>query len=260
LREELMRLEGKVAIVTGAGGGIGKGIVLRLAEEGADVVLVDLNQEVAKVVAQEVEGMGRRALVLGTDVSESASVGAMVAKTLEWGSHIDILVNNAGVELIRPLFEISEADWDKTLDVNLKGAWLCSQAVAKVMADAGNGGRIINVGSIMSEMPAPGEPHYAASKGGILMLTKAMALDLAPYDINVNAVGPGVIKNGLSSSGCLTDPETAEMIRAGIPLKRFGSPRDIGNAVVFLTSEEADYVTGVILYVDGGVILASPWS
>ena len=109
-------------------------------------------------------------------------------------------------------------------------------------------------------MPAPGEPHYAASKGGILMLTKAMALDLAPYDINVNAIGPGVIKNGLSSKGCLTDPASAEKIRAGIPLKRFGIPRDIGNAVVFLSSDEANYVTGVIIYVDGGVILASPWS
>ncbi len=255
-----MRLEGKVAIVTGAGGGIGKGIVLRLAEEGANVVLVDLDQDGAQDVAQKVESMGRRSLVLGTDVSNSASVGAMVATTLEWGGHIDILVNNAGVELIRPLFEISEADWDKTIDVNLKGAWLCSQAVAKVMADAENRGRIINVASIMAEMPAPGEPHYAASKGGILMLTKAMALDLAPYDINVNAIGPGVIKNGLSSKGCLTDPATAEKIRAGIPLQRFGSPRDIGNAAVFLSSEEANYVTGVIIYVDGGVILASPWS
>ena len=255
-----MRLEGKVAIVTGAGGGIGKGIVLRLAQEGADVILVDLDQAGAQAVAQEVERTGRRSLVLPTDVSDSTAVGAMVARSLEWGGHIDILVNNAGVELIRPFFEISEGDWDKTIDVNLKGAWLCSQAVAKVMAGAGNGGRIINVGSIMSEMPAPGEPHYAASKGGILMLTKAMALDLAPYDINVNAIGPGVIKNGLSSKGCLSDPESAEKIRAGIPLRRFGKPRDIGNAVVFLSSAEADYVTGVIIYVDGGVILASPWS
>jgi len=170
------------------------------------------------------------------------------------------LVNSAGVELIRPVFEISEADWDKTIDVNLKGAWLCSQAVAKVMAEANSCGKIINIGSIMSEMPAPGEPHYAASKGGILMLTKAMALDLAPYGINVNAIGPGVIKNGLSSKGCLSDPETAEKIAAGIPLRRFGSPQDIGNAVCFLASKEADYVTGAMLYVDGGVILASPWS
>ncbi|MGD8466159.1 MAG: glucose 1-dehydrogenase [Anaerolineae bacterium] len=255
-----MRLEGKVAVVTGAGGGIGKGIVLRLAEEGADVVLVDLDQAGAQAVAQEVENMGRRALVLPTDVSDATSVNTMVTRTLEWGGHIDILVNNAGVELIRPFFEISEGDWDKTMDVNLKGAWLCSQAVARVMADAKNGGRIINVGSIMSEMPAPGEPHYAASKGGILMLTKAMALDLAPYDINVNAIGPGVIKNGLSSKGCLSDPATAEKIKAGIPLRRFGSPRDIGNAVAFLSSAEANYVTGVIIYVDGGVILASPWS
>jgi NAD(P)-dependent dehydrogenase (short-subunit alcohol dehydrogenase family) len=187
-------------------------------------------------------------------------VAAMVTRTLEWAGHIDVLVNNAGIELIRPIFEISERDWDKTIDVNLKGAWLCSQAVAKVMAEANSGGRIINMGSIMSENPAPGEPHYAASKGGILMLTRALALDLAPYNITVNAIGPGVVKNGLSSKGCLADPESAERMKAGIPLRRFGTPRDIGNAVVFLASDEANYVTGVILYVDGGVMLASPWS
>lgn len=255
-----MRLRGKVAIVTGAAGGIGKGIVMRLAEEGANVVLADLDQEGAEKVADEVQKLGRRALVVRTDVSSPSSVTEMVERTLSWAGHIDILVNNAGVELIRPVFEISEADWDKTLDINLKGAWLCSQAVARHMAQWGNGGKIINIGSIMSEMPAPGEPHYAASKGGILMLTKALALDLAPYSINVNAIGPGVIKNGLSSKGCLSDPVTAEKIRAGIPLRRFGRPRDIGNAVVFLASDEADYITGVILYVDGGVILASPWS
>jgi NAD(P)-dependent dehydrogenase (short-subunit alcohol dehydrogenase family) len=255
-----MRLEGKAAIVTGAGGGIGKGIVLRLAEEGADVVLVDLDEAGAEKVAREAVALGRRALVLPIDVSNAESVSGMVARTLEWAGHIDILVNNAGVELLQPFFEISESDWDKTIDVNLKGAWLCSQAAAKAMSEAKAGGRIINIGSIMSEMPAPGEPHYAASKGGVLMLTKAMALDLAPHNITVNAIGPGVIKNGLSSKGCLSDAATAEKIKAGIPLRRFGSPRDIGHAVVFLASDEANYVTGVILYVDGGVILASPWS
>jgi glucose 1-dehydrogenase len=255
-----MRLEGKVAIVTGAGGGIGKGIVMRLAEEGADVVLVDLDHEGAQKVAQQAKNLGRRTMVLGTDVSHYESVAAMVAKALQWAGHIDILVNNAGIELPQPIFEISEAAWDKTIDVNLKGVWLCSQAIARVMSEAEGGGRIINIGSIMSEMPAPKEPHYAASKGGTLMLTKAMALDLAPYDITVNAIGPGVIKNGLSSKGCLSDPGTAERVKAGIPLRRFGSPRDIGNAVVFLASDEADYITGVIIYVDGGVILASPWS
>ncbi|MGQ9598533.1 MAG: SDR family NAD(P)-dependent oxidoreductase [Anaerolineae bacterium] len=255
-----MRLKGKVAIVTGAAGGIGRGIVTRMAEEGADVVLADLDEEGAHKVANDVQQLGRRALVVCTDVSSPSSVNEMVEQTLAWARHIDILVNNAGVEVIRPVFEISEADWDKTLDINLKGAWLCSQAVARYMARAGTGGKIINIASIMSEMPAPGEPHYAASKGGMLMLTKALALDLAPYSINVNAIGPGVIKNGLSSKGCLSDPTSAEKIRAGIPLRRFGSPRDIGHGVVFLASDEADYITGVILYVDGGVILASPWS
>ncbi len=255
-----MRLDGRVAIVTGAGGGIGKGIVQRLAEEGADVVLVDLDREAAQRAAGGAGELGRRTLVLGTDVTKPDSVAEMVSRTLEWAGHIDVLVNNAGVEIIRPVFEIAEVDWDRTIDVNLKGAWLCSQAVARAMAKAEKGGRIISIGSIMSEMPAPGEPHYAASKGGILMLTRSLALDLAPYNINVNAIGPGVVKNGLSTKGCLSDPASAESMRGRIPLRRFGSPRDIGHAVVFLASEEASYVTGVILYVDGGVMLASPWS
>jgi len=255
-----MELEGRVAMVTGAGGGIGKGIAQSLAEEGADVVLVDVNREAAEKVAAEVEARGRQALVSTADVTDPASVTDVVARAQEWAGRIDILVNNAGVEIIRPVFEITESDWDRTMDVNLKGAWLSAQAVARAMAQAGNGGRIINIGSIMSEMAARGEPHYAASKGGILMLTKSLALDLAPYSITVNAIGPGVVKNGMSSRGCLSDEETAAKISSQIPLKRLGAPKDIGNAAVFLASEKASYITGVMLYVDGGMILASPWS
>lgn len=255
-----MRQDGKVAVVTGAGGGIGKGIALSLAKAGADVVLVDLDVAAAQGAAAKVEALGRKALVKGVDVSSAEAVADMVVVALDWQGRIDVLVNSAGVEIIRPVFDISEADWDKTMAVNLKGAWLCTQAVAKVMAEKGSGGRIINIGSIMSEMPAPGEPHYAASKGGILMLTKSLALDLAPYDITVNAVGPGVVKNGMSSRGCLADPGMAEQISSKIPLRRLGKPEDIGNAVLFLASDRASYVTGVMLYVDGGMILTSPWS
>jgi len=255
-----MDLMDKVAVVTGAGGGIGKGIVLCLAEAGADVVLADLDADAAAKVASRVKQAGQKALVVPTDVTNPDSVADMAAAALDWRGHIDILVNNAGVEIIRPVFEISESDWDKTIDVNLKGAWLCSQAVGERMAKAGKGGRVINVGSIMSEMPATGEPHYAASKGGVLMLTKALALDLAPYGITVNAVGPGVVKNGMSSRGCLADEEMAQHVSSHIPLKRLGRPEDIGHAVVFLASDKASYVTGIMLYVDGGMILASPWS
>jgi NAD(P)-dependent dehydrogenase (short-subunit alcohol dehydrogenase family) len=255
-----MRLDGKVAVVTGAGGGIGKGIALSLAGAGADVVLVDLDVAAAQKVADRVEAAGRKALVKGADVSNGEAVADMVVTALGWQGRIDVLVNNAGVEIIRPVFDISEADWDRTMDVNLKGAWLCTQAVAKVMAAEGDGGRIVNIGSIMSEMPAPGEPHYAASKGGVLMLTKSLALDLAPYGITVNAVGPGVVQNGMSSRGCLADPGMTEQISSKIPLRRLGRPEDIGDAVLFLASDRASYVTGVMLYVDGGMILTSPWS
>ena len=254
-----MDLEGKVALVTGAGGGIGKGIVRALAEAGADVVLADLNKDAADRAAEGVSTGGAETLAVEADVTCPSSVADMVDAALSWGGQIDILVNNAGVEIIRPIFEISESDWDATLDVNLKGAWLCCQAVAEAMVEAGTGGRLINIGSILAQTPARGEPHYAASKAGILMLTKSLALDLATHGITVNAVGPGVVKNGMSSRGCLSDPKMADEVAGKIPLGRVGRPGDVGDAAVFLASERASYITGVMLYVDGGLMLATPW-
>jgi NAD(P)-dependent dehydrogenase (short-subunit alcohol dehydrogenase family) len=254
-----MNLRGKVAVVTGGGGGIGKGIVKALADAGADVALADLDGDAAERAANHVSVPGVRTLPIEGDVTSPQSVADMVDATLSWGGQIDILVNNAGVEIIRPIFEISESDWDATLDVNLKGAWLCSQAVAEVMAEDGAGGRLINVGSILAQIPARGEPHYAASKGGVLMLTKSLALDLAPHGITVNAVGPGVVKNGMSSRGCLSDPKMADEVASKVPLQRVGKPADIGDAVVFLASDRASYITGTMLYVDGGLMLATPW-
>jgi len=168
---------------------------------------------------------------------------------------IDILINNAGVEEITPLLEIPEEEWDRTLDTNLKGVFLCSQIVARAMIAEGRGGKMVNIGSIAGIMPPRKEPHYAASKGAVHVLTKQMALELAPHDITVNAVAPGVIKNGLSTHHSLADPEQAERIAKGIPLGRVGSPLDISHAVLFLVSGEADYITGVVLPVDGGFLL-----
>ncbi len=249
-----MRLEGKVAIVTGGGAGIGKAIALRLAEEGADVAIGDVDETAARAVAGQIEALGRRVAVLRTDVTRKPEIEALVDRARQFGP-IDILINNAGVEEITPLLEIPEAEWDRTLDTNLKGVFLCSQVVARHMIADGRGGKMVNLGSIAGLMPPRKVPHYASSKGAVHTLTKQLALELAPHNITVNAVAPGVIRNGLSTHHSLADPERAERIARGIPLGRVGSPQDISHAVLFLVSEEADYITGVVLPVDGGFLL-----
>lgn len=245
-----MRLQDKVAIVTGAASGNGRGIALRLAEEGARVVVIDVNVAGAQETAAMIETTGSKALVIKADVGRREQLEAMVATTLDHFGRVDILVNNAGVESMKPFLDLPEAEWDRVMAINLKGPFLCSQAVGKVMAQAG-GGKIVNIASICSNVALTGEAHYIASKGGLLMLTKAMAVDLAQFNINVNAVGPGVIETGMTVNS-LNNPARVEMFLNHIPLKRIGQPRDVANAVLFLVSDEADYVTGTILYVDGG--------
>lgn len=249
-----MRLSGKVAIVTGGAAGIGKGIALGLAEAGADIVIADIDKVTAHETATKIEALGRRALIVQVDISRKDQVEAMIAQAGEFG-RIDILVNNAGIEYITPLLEVSEAEWDRTLTINLKGMFLCSQAVAKVMIADQGGGKIVNLGSVAAVTPPKREPHYAASKGGVHALTKQLALELAEYRINVNAVAPGSIRNGLSTRHSLADPVRAEQVRQSIPWGRVGTPRDVANAVLFLASDEADYITGVVLPVDGGILL-----
>ena len=250
-----MRLEGKVAIVTGGGAGIGKAIALRLAEEGADVVIADVDESAARATAGQIEALGGRGEAARTDVTRKSEIEALVDRAQQLGP-IDILINNAGVETITPLLDIPEEEWDRTLDTNLKGVFLCSQVVAGTMIGEGRGGKMVNLGSVAGILPPRREPHYASSKGAVHTLTKQLALELAPHDINVNAVAPGVIRNGLSTHHCLSDPERAERIERGIPLGRVGSPRDVANAVLFLASEEADHITGVVLPVDGGFLLS----
>lgn len=253
-----MKLQGKLAIVTGGGAGIGKGIALRLAEDGADLIIADIDVATAAETVAKIEGLGRRAMAVCVDVSRKDDVAAMVSQARAFG-RIDILVNNAGVEHITPLFDISEAEWDRILDINLKGTFLCCQAVARTMAEDQGGGKIINIGSVAGTAPPRREPHYGASKAGVHGLTKQLALELAPYRINVNAVAPGVVRNGLSTRHSLADAERAETLRLAIPWRGFGTPRDIGNAVAFLASDDAGYITGVVLPVDGGFLLAPPY-
>lgn len=245
-------LEGKTAIVTGGANGIGRGICIRLAEAGANIVVADVAAEEGEETANLVRALGREAVFVKTDVSSEESVVSMVKAAVERFGTIHILVNDAGVVTKGKFTEITEAEWDRTIDINLKGTFLCSREVVKEMLKTGVRGKIVNVASIESEVAFKNQAHYAASKGGVAMLTKAMALDLAEHGINVNAVGPGTT----DSRGMLAqNPEAMARYRSIIPLGRVGTPRDIANAVLFLASPEADWITGQILYVDGGYLV-----
>jgi glucose 1-dehydrogenase/3-oxoacyl-[acyl-carrier protein] reductase len=245
-----MRLAGKVAIVTGAGRGIGRGVALELSKEGARVVVNYLKSEsMAHGLVEQIRQSGQEALAVRADVSVSSDVAHMVDETVERFGGLDILVNNTGITIVRPFLEDTEDIWDITLDTNLKGPFLCSLAAAKVMAGRG-GGKIVNISSVNGYSTCPGLTHYAASKGGLNMLTKAMALDLAPYKINVNCIGPGTIE----VEKTFNDPQyDRERWGHYAPWGRVGFPVDIAKVVVFLASDDADYITGQILYVDGGI-------
>jgi NAD(P)-dependent dehydrogenase (short-subunit alcohol dehydrogenase family) len=245
-------LASRVAIVTGAAMGNGRGIALGLAAAGADIVIADLDTQTAEhVTGAEVRALGRRALALSTDVSSSASVDAMVAAALATFDRIDVLVNNAGVTGVFDLLELPEAEWDRVLDINLKGVFLCTQSVARAMVDAGRGGRIINISSTAGTRGVPYSAHYSASKGGVELFTRAAARALAPYRIHVNAVAPGVMETPLLQP-FLDQPGQRERYTQAIPLGRIGQPSDLAGAAVYLASPASDFVTGTVLHVDGG--------
>jgi NAD(P)-dependent dehydrogenase (short-subunit alcohol dehydrogenase family) len=253
-----MELKERIAIVTGAGSGIGRAIALKLAEHGADIAIVyghnDLN---AQKTAEMVEELGRRALVVKASVVDPKAVGEMADKVIqEWG-HIDVLVNNAGIFKESPLLEMSEEDWDDVLDVNLKGPFLCTQAVGRSMVEAGTGGKVINIGSIDGTGIAHGIANYATSKMGLIQLTRCAALELAPYGINVNIVSPGAISTGLAlaEEGTPDFEEYVARIREEVPLKRMGEGEEIAEMVLFLASDKSEYITGSEFVVDGGTLL-----
>lgn len=239
------RLKEKVAIVTGAGQGIGEGIAKRLAKENCKIVVTDIDESNAQRVAEEIKQAGQNAIAIKCDVSKKDEVDNLVSKTVETYGNLDILVNNAGVYPYKPFADMKEEDWDKVLDINLKSVFLTSQAASKVMKE---GSKIVDISSIAAFVGFPNLSHYCASKGGVNGFMRALALELAPKKINVNAVAPGAI----DTPGAASSEEQKKQTVMTIPLKRMGEPEDIANAVLFLVSDEANYITGQILVVDGG--------
>jgi 3-oxoacyl-[acyl-carrier protein] reductase len=246
----LARLTDRVAIVTGASRGIGRAIALRFAEEGARVVVNYVsNADDAAVVVDEITAGGGEAIALRADVSKSAEVDELVGQTMARWGRIDVLVNNAGVMFTKPMLETTEEEWDLTIDVNLKGAYLCSKAVVPIM-NAQQGGSIINMSSNsgLYHPSAMRFTEYVVSKAGMNGLTKAMALAFGPY-VRINAICPGWIRTDMVGH---IDPETQQRILAETALARWGTPGDIADSAVFLASDEAAFITGELLIVAGG--------
>jgi meso-butanediol dehydrogenase/(S,S)-butanediol dehydrogenase/diacetyl reductase len=284
------RFIGKVAIVTGAGRGIGRGIALRLAREGAAVVIAEYNPDTAGDAAQEIEAMGQQALAYPVNIADTTAVRQMVHEVVAQFGRIDILVNNAGVVQTKPMLELTEPDWDRVVNLNLRGFFFCLQAVAAQMIKqapevlqnqglsdimtikpalqdtpiggelAGSYGKIVNLSSVAGRRGRPLSTHYAATKAAVINVTQSAALALAPYRINVNAICPGVVPTPMweqidRDRGQLFGAEPGEAIASfiqTIPLKRAATPEDIGGPVAFFCSADADYITGQALNVDGG--------
>ena len=246
-------LPGKVAIITGGRRGIGKAIALALAEAGADIAICDrvVDDGELNAVAEEVKRLGRRSLAVGADITQKADVDNLVQKTVDEFGVIDILVNNAAMNIRAPLLELREDGWDKVIDTDLKGYYLCSQAVGKIMVKQ-KGGNIINIASTAAMGAAPEMGAYCVAKAGVVMLTKVLALELAQYQIRVNAIAPYLVKTKFSQP-LWEDLKTLKKIESEIPLGRLAEPNDIVGSVLFLASDASAYITGQTIIVDGGL-------
>ena len=247
-----MSFEGKTAVITGASRGIGRAIAEVLAERGADVVIADINQELAETTAQEIRAnTGRRAIAVQVNVAELAACQKMVERSLTEFGKIDILINNAGITRDNLIMRMDEADFDLVIDINLKGVWNCSKAVVRSMMKQ-RYGRIINVSSVSGIGGLPGQTNYSASKAGVIGITKALAKEVAARNITVNAVAPGYVTTVLTKD--LSD-EIKDFASRITPIQRWAEPREIAYAVAFFASDEASYITGQVLRVDGGMLL-----
>ncbi|MCM8796186.1 MAG: 3-oxoacyl-[acyl-carrier-protein] reductase [Candidatus Omnitrophica bacterium] len=246
-----MRLKDKVAIVTGGGRGIGRAIALMFAREGADIAIWDVNLEDAKETAIQIEVLGRNALALCVDVTNFENIQEGLNKVLDKFKKVDILVNNAGITRDNLLLRMSEEEWDAVLNVNLKGAFNCIKAVSRQMIKQRQG-KIINIASIIGLIGNPGQANYAASKAGIIALTKTVAKELASRNIYVNAVAPGFIQTEMTAR---LPEQLKEKMRQTISLNKFGSPEDVAGVCLFLAGEESNYITGQTIVVDGGMLM-----
>ncbi len=250
-----MKLAGKVALVTGAGRGIGRGIAEVFAEEGADVTVNDIaiTAEGAQCVVEWIRSKGRRSIAVKADVSDRAAVEAMFEQVWTELGPVDILVNNAGVETIVALLEMTDDQWEHVTDVNLRGTWLCSQVYCRRVITERRKGNIVNIGSIQAAKILPGRTHYAPSKLAIEALTRNISAEMTPFGIRVNCVHPGFIATDMTA-WILKSPEILSSVVAQISVGRAGQPQDIGKVVAFLASEDSSYVTGQSIHVDGGWI------
>ncbi len=244
------RLDGKVALVTGASRGIGRAYALALAEAGADVAIVGRRLATLEPVAAEIAGLGREALSVPADMGNLEDIAAVVARVQERWGHIDILANNAGLVNRAPAVEYTAEMWDEVMRVNIRGAFFMAQAVGRVMIEQG-GGKIINTASLLSAIGVPYIPAYTAAKGGIGQLTKSLAVEWAQYHINVNAIAPGYVRTELTKA-LQEDPARSDWVLQRTPMQRWAEPEELKGAMVFLASQASDFVTGQIIYVDGG--------
>ena len=246
-----MRLKDKVALITGAAQGIGREIALTFASEGADIVVGDINLDKATKTQADIEALGRKALALELDVTDYAKLTQGINKILDKFGKVDILVNNAGITKDNLMLRMGDAEWDAVISVNLKGTFNCTKAVSRLMIKQ-RYGKIINIASIIGIIGNAGQANYSASKAGIIALTKTAAKELASRNINVNAVAPGFIQTEMTAR---LPEDLKQKMQEAIPLGRFGSPGDVAAVCVFLASEEASYITGQTIIVDGGMVM-----
>lgn len=250
-----LALDGKTAVVTGGAKGVGRGIALELAGRGCDVALADVDLAGAEATAVEIAGMGRTAFAVKADVGVAADVDALFAEVGRRFPRLHLLVNNAGIQTWKALLDLEEREWDRVIQTNLKGCFLCTQRAARHMKDHG-GGRIVNIGSGSNKIAFPKLVDYTASKGGIEMFTKVAAVELGQYNITVNCVAPGAVLVERTSKEL---PDYAGTFARMTPLGRVGVPQDIGRAVAFLAGDDADFITGQTIFVDGGLFSRLVW-